>query len=228
MTISETRLTLADVHKVYGEGDRAVTVLSGVTFELKSGDAVAITGPSGCGKSTLLHLLGALDTPTSGKMEIDGADPQGFTEPELARFRNEQIGFVFQDHHLLPQYNVFENVLIPTFAFPESAKNKASRAALLLEKVGLSPRVDHRPAQLSGGERQRVAIARALINQPRILLCDEPTGNLDRNTANSIADLFFKLHEEEKNILIVVTHSVELAGRFRRRLELREGKCVAV
>ncbi|MFQ5865834.1 MAG: ABC transporter ATP-binding protein, partial [bacterium] len=148
-------------------------------------------------------------------------------EPELAKFRNKVIGFVFQDHHLLPQYSVLENVLIPTMAFKEKNGNVEKRALQLLEKVGLSARLDHRPAELSGGERQRVAIARALINQPHILLCDEPTGNLDHSTADSVASLFFELHKTEQNILIVVTHNLDLAARFKRRFELKEGTCVA-
>ncbi|MFQ5651102.1 MAG: ABC transporter ATP-binding protein [bacterium] len=224
----ETSLKLTDVYKSYGSEERPVEVLKGVDFEMSAGQALAITGPSGCGKSTLLHLIGTLDSPTAGKIEINRQDPGGFPEPELAKFRNRQIGFVFQDHYLLPQYTVMENVLIPTLAFRNGHQEAENRAAVLLEKVGLSDRVDHRPAELSGGERQRVAIARALINQPNLLLCDEPTGNLDRKTADSVAGLFFELHAEAQNILIVVTHNLELANRFQRRFELQEGKCVKV
>jgi lipoprotein-releasing system ATP-binding protein len=149
-------------------------------------------------------------------------------EPLLAKFRNETIGFVFQDHHLLPQYSVLENVLIPTIAFKNSGQDKEQRARELLERVGLTDRLDHRPAELSGGERQRVAVARALINRPSLLLCDEPTGNLDHASANSVASLLFELHEEEKNILIVVTHNLDLAARLPRRLEFKDGTCVEV
>lgn len=229
-------LKVTDVNKTFGGEANPVEVLRGVSFEMTAGEALAVTGPSGSGKSTLLHLIGTLDAPDSGVIEINGQNPAQLSEPELARFRNRVIGFVFQDHHLLPQYTVLENVLIPTVAFPQSGspsdKNNGagaeSRARELLKKVGLSHRIDHRPAELSGGERQRVAIARAMINQPSLLLCDEPTGNLDRKTAAAVADLFFELHQEEKNILIVVTHSMELAGRFKRRFELTEGRCVEV
>jgi len=220
-------LKVQDLYKEYG-GANPVPVLKGVDFEMRSGQAAAITGPSGCGKSTLLHLIGTLDSPTSGKIEIDGRDPGSFSEPDLARFRNQQIGFVFQDHHLLPQFTVLENVLIPTFAFKNGKDDAGTRAAVLLERVGLSERINHKPAELSGGERQRVAIARALINQPGILLCDEPTGNLDGQTAASVADLFFELHKEEQTILIVVTHNFDLAKRFELKFQLQEGRCVKV
>lgn len=221
-------LKLSQIHKNYGSDERPVKVLAGVDLELAANEALAVTGPSGCGKSTLLHLIGTLDAPTSGTIEVNGQNPERFSEPELARFRNQQIGFVFQDHHLLPQYTVLENVLLPTMAFKNGAGDSESRAAVLLEKVGLSERVEHKPAELSGGERQRVAIARALINRPKLLLCDEPTGNLDRKTAEGIADLFFELHQEEENLLIVVTHSLALADRFKNKVELQEGKCVAI
>lgn len=223
-----TSLKLKDVHKNYGTEDRPVKVLQGVSFDLAAGEALVVTGPSGCGKSTLLHLIGTLDTPTAGRIEINGQDPTTLDEPKLARFRNRQIGFVFQDHYLLPQYNVLENVLIPTMAFKNGEGGSEARAPELLQKVGLGDRLDHVPAELSGGERQRVAIARAMINTPDLLLCDEPTGNLDQTTARSVADLFFELHKDERNILIVVTHSLELAERFPRRFDLREGKCVEV
>ena len=206
-----------------GEAGR-VEVLRGISFAMRSGESLAITGPSGSGKSTLLHIVGTLDEPTSGTVSIDGKDPFGFAEPELARFRNDTVGFVFQDHHLLPQYSVLENTLIPTLAYP-GGDDARDRAADLLGRVGLDHRLDHRPAQLSGGERQRVSIARALINRPGLLLCDEPTGNLDVETAASVAQLIVDLHEQEQNILIVVTHSLELAARFGRRFELREGLC---
>ncbi|MCG8607955.1 ABC transporter ATP-binding protein [bacterium] len=221
-------LRIKDVYKTFDTEARVVEVLKGVSITVNANEAVAVTGPSGSGKSTLLHLIGTLDSPTSGTIEIGGRDPFALSETELAEFRNRVVGFVFQDHHLLPQYSVLENVLIPTLAFKANGSGSLSRAKELLDRVGLSNRVDHRPAELSGGERQRVAIARALINQPKIVLCDEPTGNLDRKTAGVVADLFFKLHEDEKNVLIVVTHSVELAQRFSRKLELREGTCVEV
>lgn len=226
MTAKNTALKLTEIYKNYQTETNRVEVLKNINLEMKTGEALAITGPSGCGKSTLLHIIGTLDTPTSGEIEINGQDPTLFTEPELAQFRNSQIGFVFQDHHLLPQYNVLENVLMPTFAFKNEQVDKQQRATELLEQVGLAERLEHRPAELSGGERQRVAIARALINKPDVLLCDEPTGNLDGKTADSVADLFFELHEKEKTILIVVTHNPELAKRFARRIQLQEGTCV--
>jgi len=226
MSTKQPALKLNKITKKYGTESRPVEVLNGIAFEMLVGDSLAITGPSGCGKSTLLHLIGTLDTPTSGSIEIDGQDPTLFSEPELALFRNSQIGFVFQDHHLLPQYSVLENVLIPTMASKAREEDVQARAAILLDRVGLSDRVTHRPSELSGGERQRVAIARALINKPSVLLCDEPTGNLDKKTAETVADLFFQLHEEEKNLLIVVTHSLDLAKRLPRRFELEDGRCV--
>jgi len=206
-------------------GETRVDVLRGISFELSGAEALVVTGPSGSGKSTLLHLVGTLDQPDAGRVEIDSSDPFALPEPELARFRNTNIGFVFQDHHLLPQYSVLENVLVPTMAFPGSVDGAEARAGSLLDRVGLGHRLSHRPAELSGGERQRVAVARALINQPSLLLCDEPTGSLDRKSAAAVADLLFELHAEAGNILIVVTHSLELAGRFGRRFELREGRC---
>jgi lipoprotein-releasing system ATP-binding protein len=222
-------LAVRDVHKRYELPSEPVVVLRGASLELAPGEALAITGPSGSGKSTLLHLIGTLDRPTSGTIEISGTDPFRLPEPELARFRNRRIGFVFQDAHLLPQYTVLENVLVPTVAFPDKgvdAKAAEARAVELLERVGLGHRLRHRPAELSGGERQRAAVARALINRPGLLLCDEPTGSLDRAAAGAVADLLFELHAAERTVLIVVTHSLELAARFPRRCELVEGRCV--
>jgi lipoprotein-releasing system ATP-binding protein len=216
-------LQVDNIHKNFGSDERLVEVLRGVSLEISAGGAVAVMGPSGSGKSTLLHIIGTLDPPISGRIIINGEEPFLLPEPELARFRNRVIGFVFQDHHLLPQYTVLENVLIPTLAFKQNGEDYETRARELLEKVGLSHRLDHRPAELSGGERQRVAFARALINKPSLLLCDEPTGNLDHATANSVASLLFELHREEQNILIVVTHSMELAGRLENRYNLSVG-----
>jgi lipoprotein-releasing system ATP-binding protein len=225
-------LVVTDLHKSFQLGPRAVEVLRGLSFALAPGEALAVTGPSGSGKSTLLHLIGTLDRPTSGSVAIDGADPWRLPEPKLARFRNRTVGFVFQDPHLLPQYTVLENVVLPALAFPGEADTgsggqpPAERAATLLDRVGLGGRLDHRPAELSGGERQRAAVARARINRPRRLLCDEPTGSLDRATATAVADLLFEVHGSEAPMLVVVTHSLELAGRFARRYELVEGRCV--
>ena len=218
-------LKVLEVHKSFETERLPVEVLRGVSLEMQAGEALAITGPSGSGKSTLLHLIGALDEPTSGRIEIDGREPYRLPESDLARFRNQTIGFVFQDHHLLPQYSVLENVLIPTLAFSGSDSDDEARARKLLERVALAERLDHRPAELSGGERQRVAVARALINGPSLLLCDEPTGSLDAASASAVAELLFELHREAGTILIAVTHSEELAARFERRCDLREGRC---
>jgi lipoprotein-releasing system ATP-binding protein len=180
-------------------------------------------GPSGSGKSTLLHILGTLERPTAGSVRIGEVNPFALTDRELAAFRNQKIGFVFQDHHLLPQCSALENVLIPSLASRGGGDAAEARARSLLARVGLADRSDHRPAELSGGERQRVAIARAFINNPLLILADEPTGNLDRHTAQSVADLFFELHKAEGATMVVVTHSVELAARFPRRAELIDG-----
>lgn len=214
------QLKISNLSKDFGK----IQVLQDVSFSFNAGTSVAITGPSGSGKSTLLHIIGTLEEPSNGKVEINGTDPFKLSEPELARYRNAVIGFVFQDHHLLPQYSVLENVLIPTLAFKQQP-DATQLAQELLKRVGLTDRMSHRPAELSGGERQRVAIARALINKPSILLCDEPTGNLDTTTAGTIADLLFELHRSERNILIVVTHNLELAGRFENQLKLADGVC---
>lgn len=222
-TPHSTSLKVSEVHKSFGNAARSVEVLRGISFEMTQGQRLALTGPSGSGKSTLLHLIGTLDTPSAGTIEINSENPFELSEPRLAKFRNKVIGFVFQDHHLLPQYSVLENVLIPTLAFKRRDAEIEVRARALLEGVGLSHRLSHRPAALSGGECQRVAVARALINRPSLLLCDEPTGNLDRSTADTVATLLFELHQTEQNILIVVTHNLELAGRFERRFELVNG-----
>ncbi len=214
------QLKTSNLSKDFGD----VEVLRNISFSFNAGDSVAITGPSGSGKSTLLHIIGTIEEPTKGKVEINGTDPFQLSEPELARYRNSVIGFVFQDHHLLPQYSVLENVLIPTLAFKQN-HNVTSLAQDLLKRVGLTHRMSYRPAELSGGERQRVAIARALINRPSILLCDEPTGNLDATTAGNITDLLFEMHSAEKNILIVVTHNLGLASRFQNNLRLADGVC---
>ena len=208
--------------KSFGEVD----VLRDVSFEISPQESLAISGPSGCGKSTLLHILGTLDVPSAGRVEIGGQDPFALSEPDLARFRNQEIGFVFQDHHLLPQFSVLENVLIPTLA--SGGVPQEDYARVLIDRVGLGHRVDHRPAELSGGERQRTAVARALINKPSLLLCDEPTGSLDGARAEEVAGLLFELHAQAGNILIGVTHSLAMAGRFGRRFELQEGTCVEV
>lgn len=217
-------LVAAEVCKHFALGNQTVEVLRGVSLRVAAGQSVALIGPSGSGKSTLLHLLGTLDPPTSGQIAINGADPLTLAEPQLARFRNQRIGFVFQNHHLLPQYSALENALIPALAFPQA--DQRGRASDLLRAVGLEKRLHHRPAELSGGECQRVAVARALLNQPGLLLCDEPTGSLDRQTATAVADLLFALHRAERAALVIATHDLALAARCDRRLHLREGMCV--
>jgi lipoprotein-releasing system ATP-binding protein len=190
---------------------------------LHPGEALAVMGPSGSGKSTLLHILGTLDSPTSGTVTLADKNPFQLSEPELADFRNRSIGFVFQDHHILPQCSVLENVLIPTLVSSNSQAEAESWGRQLLERVRLSGRLDHRPAELSGGERQRVAVARALIQHPLLLLADEPTGNLDRHSAQAVGQLLLDLHRQEQTILVVVTHSQELASKFPRQLEMIDG-----
>jgi lipoprotein-releasing system ATP-binding protein len=220
-------LVVADVRKDYPTRSGPLPVLGGVSLTLDRGQSAAVVGPSGSGKSTLLHILGTLDRPTAGGVTLDGTDPFALPEPELARFRNRRIGFVFQDHHLLPQCSVLENVLIPTLVNPESKPTDAETyARQLLDRVGLGNRLTHRPAELSGGERQRVAVARALIQKPTLLLADEPTGNLDRKTAHAVGELLHELHRQEQTILVVVTHSADLAKTFSTRLEVNDGRLV--
>jgi lipoprotein-releasing system ATP-binding protein len=199
-------------------------ILDAVSLDVDRGDSVAIMGPSGCGKSTLLYLLGALEPPSSGSVTIDGTNPYDLREDAQAAFRGAHIGFVFQDHLLLPQLSALDNVLAPTLVAPvvSSGPHPRERARQLLADVGLESRVDHRPGELSGGERQRVAIARALVRAPSLLLCDEPTGNLDRTSAESVADVLLTLHRARKTMLVVVTHSAALASRFSRRYELND------
>ena len=219
-------LSVADVTKQYPTRTEPLVVLRGASCELSAGENLAILGPSGCGKSTLLHIIGTLDEPTSGRVVLHGQDPFQLAEPQLASFRNHQIGFIFQDHHLLPQCSVLENVLLPTIADGSPRREQLDRARMLLERVGLAHRLDHRPAELSGGERQRAAVARALINRPTLLLADEPTGNLDQASAATVGRLLLDLQREENMMLIVVTHSLELAGLLSRRLVLQDGRLV--
>lgn len=212
-------LELKNVSKNYDN----VPVLREVNFHLAAGAACAITGPSGCGKSTLLNLIGALDKPDSGSVVLNERDLSQLNETELAKVRNREIGFVFQLHHLLPQCTAIENVLVPILAQGNVTKEHEDRARQLLERVGLSQRADHFPSQLSGGERQRVAVVRALINQPKLLLADEPTGALDEKSAQNLAQLLLELNREEGVALVVVTHSRELAELLPHRYELHEG-----
>jgi len=214
-------LEVRDVSKSYPTPRGPLPILTDVSLSLEQREAISIVGPSGTGKSTLLYILGALEPPTSGTVTLDGRNPFTLGDKELSAFRNKEVGFVFQDHCLLPQCTVLENVLIPTMVGGGDADGKARR---LLEQVGLSQRLDHRPAELSGGEKQRVAIARALIRGPKLLLCDEPTGNLDHETASHVAELLLEMNRSMNTILVVVTHSGELAGRFSKSFEMIEGR----
>lgn len=215
-------LEARNVSKSYPTPRGALSILTDISLALEQGESISIVGPSGTGKSTLLYILGALEPPTSGMVTLDGRDPFTLSDKDLSAFRNKEVGFVFQDHCLLPQCTVLENVLIPEMVAPPDG-TAAERARQLLDQVGLSQRLEHRPGELSGGEKQRVAIARALIRSPKLLLCDEPTGNLDRKSAGHVADLLLEINRASKAILIVVTHSAELAGRFPKSFELIEG-----
>ena len=204
-----------------------LTILNDVDLHLTPGSSVAVTGPSGSGKSTLLYIIGLLDEPTSGAVVINGEHPHRLAEKDQARFRSRNIGFIFQDHHLLPQCTVLENVLIPCLAANGAGDVQEKRARQLLDRVGLNERLDHRPAQLSGGERQRVAVCRALINEPVLLLADEPTGNLDFKSADDVGTLLLEIASEQQTMLVCVTHSLELAARFPEHYELKAGQLVS-
>jgi lipoprotein-releasing system ATP-binding protein len=221
-------LVVHNVSKEYATRGAPLSILRSVSQTFPPASATAITGPSGSGKSTLLHILGTLDRPTAGTVELTGLNPFTLTEAKLAEFRSSRIGFVFQDHHLLPQCHVLENVLIPTLITPEAGSERIRKRAIdLIDRVGLSDRLLHRPAELSGGERQRVAVARALIHSPGLLLADEPTGNLDRHSATVIGDLLIDLCKHTGAILIVVTHSLDLAAKFPTRLAMDDGRLVS-
>jgi len=217
-------LNVFQVSKQYPTPRGPLTVLSDVNFALSPGDAAAITGPSGSGKSSLLYMLGALEPPSHGTITLDGQNPFNLAASALADFRNTSIGFVFQDHCLLPQCTVLENVLVPTLVARKNGGDDAARARACLEQVGLGERLEHRPGELSGGEKQRAAIARALVLQPRLVLCDEPTGNLDQASAATVASMLLDLHKRQRNILIVVTHSERLAAQFPVRFEIADGR----
>lgn len=216
-------LVAENLSKEYRTPRGSLPILSDVSLSLSRGDAIAVMGPSGSGKSTLLYILGALEPPTSGTVTLDGRNPFALGERELATFRNREVGFLFQDHCLLPQCSVLENVLTPTLV-ARGGEDYGARARTLLEQVGLAERIHHRPAELSGGEKQRAALARALMMRPTLLLCDEPTGNLDQKAAERVASLLLELQREHEPVLVVVTHSPELAARFPRRFRLTEQK----
>ena len=206
------------------ENGEPLRVLRGLSLEIGRGESIAIVGPSGCGKSTLLNIIGTLDQPTTGKVTLDGQDLSTLDGNALAALRNREMGFIFQSHHLLPQCTVMENVLVPTLAHGQATAADEERGRRLLERVNLGDRLAHRPGQLSGGERQRVAVVRALINQPKLLLADEPTGALDQATADKLGQLLVELNQEENVTLITVTHSTDLANRMMRTLELLDGQ----
>ena len=220
-------LEVAALSKHFETPRGPLPILVDVSFSKGPGESLCIMGPSGSGKSTLLHVLGTLEAPSGGRVTIGGLDPHALAEPELAAFRNRSIGFVFQDHFLLPQCSVLENVLVPALVARGGGDHEA-RARELLDRVGLGDRLDHRPAELSGGERQRAALARALVLKPRLVLCDEPTGNLDAVSAGKVADLLLELHARESAVHVVVTHSNALADRFPDRRHLAAGRLEAL
>ncbi len=219
-------LVVDRVAKEFPTRAEPLVVLRDASLALSAGQNAAIVGPSGSGKSTLLHIVGTLDSPTSGGVMLRGENPFELDEPRLARFRNQNIGFVFQDHHLLPQLSVLENVLVPALAEGSPGPETVARAKELLERVGLGERLSHRPAELSGGERQRAGVARALLLRPALLLADEPTGNLDRKNAAAIGALLIEMQRQENTMLIVATHSAELAAHLDRRYEIDDGRLV--
>jgi lipoprotein-releasing system ATP-binding protein len=216
-------LSCQNIQKSYNDGNRELKILQGVDLEVREGEILAISGPSGVGKSTLLHIMGTLDKPTSGDVLYQGRALSSMGRKEINRIRNEEIGFVFQFYHLLPEFTALENVMMPAICKGASRKAAAIRAEELLHTVGLAERMTHKPGQLSGGEQQRVAIARALYNKPSVVLSDEPTGNLDENTGGSIIDLIWKLNEEHGVTLVIVTHDDSLAAKAHRWIHMHGG-----
>jgi ABC-type lipoprotein export system ATPase subunit len=222
--MSEHLLSARSLHKTYTLGKRNLDVLRGVSLELDRGDFVALRGASGAGKSTLLHLLGGLDTPSSGEVILGGRNIADLTRAELAQLRNRQVGYIFQAYYLLPELDALENVCLPARMARKPADAAAARGRELLERVGLKERVEHKPYELSGGEQQRVAIARALINEPELILADEPTGNLDSHTGEDIITLLVNLRTEQKTALVMATHDAKVAARAPRVIELVDGQ----
>jgi lipoprotein-releasing system ATP-binding protein len=221
--MSEPLIRVSGLRKSFETGDGTIEVLRGLDFEIHPGECLAIVGSSGVGKSTLLHILGALDHPTSGSVEFRGEDLFANSSDELARFRSDCLGFIFQFHHLLPEFNALENVMMPGLIASEPLEPLRDRAIALLGEVGLSHRVEHPVGKLSGGERQRVAVARAVVREPALLLADEPTGNLDPKTGEQVLDLLLELNRTHQSGLVVVTHSPEIATRLGRKLILSDG-----
>jgi lipoprotein-releasing system ATP-binding protein len=222
---TKKRILLSNnLYKNYYIDKTTIEVLKGIDLEIYEGEIVAITGPSGVGKSTLLHIIGVLDRPSKGRLFIDENDVFQYDDRKLANYRSKTVGFVFQFHHLLPEFSALENVMLPGLIARENKNDVVLRAEQLLNEVGLAKRLHHRPNELSGGEQQRVAVARALINAPRLILADEPSGNLDRNSAKALHDLFWKLNREKLQTTIIVTHNVELAEQADRIIELYDGQ----
>jgi len=228
--MNDTLMMAENVRKIYKSGAKEVRAVNGVSLQIKKGSSTAIVGPSGAGKSTLLHLLGGLDTPTSGAVILDGVEIYELSDQERARIRNRRIGFVFQFYYLLPEFTVLENVMLPALIKGQTSRTKGKgvkdRAMEVLKLVGLSDRIGHKPSELSGGESQRVAIARALINEPDILLCDEPTGNLDSKTSESIYELLFKVKSKSNTSLVIVTHDERLSKKTEETVHIKDGKIV--
>lgn len=222
--MSELAVDVSELRKVYSMGELELEALAGVTFSIEIGESVAVVGESGSGKSTLLHIVGALDSPTSGSVRVGGLDPFRGSDREVSHFRNRHIGFVFQHNNLLPEFTALENVVMPGLIAGGRPELVYKRADALLERVGLAKRSAHYPGQLSGGEQQRVAIARALINQPVLLLADEPSGNLDSRNAANIHQLFAEINRDLKTTLLIVTHNQEFAQTLPRRIEMRDGR----
>ncbi|MFZ7147949.1 lipoprotein-releasing ABC transporter ATP-binding protein LolD [Avibacterium avium] len=223
MTEKQILLSCQNLTKVYQEGENQTQVLKDVTFSIEEGELVAIVGSSGSGKSTLLHTLGGLDQPTSGEVFIKGQSLQKASADELAKLRNQYMGFVYQFHHLMADFSALENVMMPMLIGKQNRSESQDRAEKMLQAVGLAHRIKHRPSALSGGERQRVAIARALVNNPALVLADEPTGNLDRKTTESIFELILKLNQEQKIAYLLVTHDLQLAEKLSRRMVMQDG-----
>jgi lipoprotein-releasing system ATP-binding protein len=223
MNSSQPLVEIRNLHKHFGSNERRVDVLRGVELTVRSQETAAVLGASGVGKSTLLHIMGTLERPSAGEVCYEGVDVFTFAADDLAAFRNRTIGFVFQFHHLLPEFTALENAMIPALIAHKGRKEARELAESILEQVGLSHRVGHRVGELSGGEQQRVAVARALVLHPRILLADEPTGNLDRNTGRHVHDLLLRLNQEHRVSLVVVTHNMELAGMMARRYQMQDG-----
>ncbi len=224
MSINNYIVETFKIEKHYQSGPETLRVLKGIDLKIREGEILVIMGPSGVGKSTLLHILGTLDKPTSGKLLIDGQETSILKEMEMSQFRNKNIGFVFQFHYLLPEFNALENILIPCMISDKNWKDKIGRAEKLLGEVGLSQRIHHRPSQLSGGELQRTAVARALMNEPKLILADEPTGNLDSQNSHALFDLILNLNEKYKQTFVIVTHNEMFASQSHRVIHLLDGK----